>query len=231
MIVVKRLIKLFGSKKVLRGLDFHAEEGEFIALLGPNGAGKSTFLRILATLSRPTFGEVRVAGYRLPEQASYVRAHLGVVTHQPLLYSDLTAEENLRFYARMYGIENSRARIIAVFELIGLASRQHDLVRTFSRGMQQRLSIGRAVLHNPDVMLFDEPYTGLDQDACNMLDTVLKEIAAGGRTVVITSHDLSRVENLASRFDILSHGVISDSASREDLTTVKLFEFYTKALI
>jgi heme exporter protein A len=231
MIVVKRLIKLFGSKKVLRGLDFHAEEGEFIALLGPNGAGKSTFLRILATLSRPTFGEVRVAGYRLPEQASYVRAHLGVVTHQPLLYGDLTAEENLRFYARMYGIENSRARIIAVFELIGLASRQHDLVRTFSRGMQQRLSIGRAVLHNPDVMLFDEPYTGLDQDACNMLDTVLKEIAAGGRTVVITSHDLSRVENLASRFDILSHGVISDSASREDLTTVKLFEFYTKALI
>jgi heme exporter protein A len=231
MIVVKKLVKLFGSKKVLRGLDFHAEEGEFIALLGPNGAGKSTFLRILATLSRPTFGEVRVAGYRLPEQASYVRAHLGVVTHQPLLYSDLTAEENLRFYARMYGIENSRARIIAVFELIGLASRQHDLVRTFSRGMQQRLSIGRAVLHNPDVMLFDEPYTGLDQDACNMLDTVLKEIAAGGRTVVITSHDLSRVENLASRFDILSHGVISDSASREDLTTVKLFEFYTKALI
>jgi heme exporter protein A len=231
MIVVKRLIKLFGSKKVLRGLDFHAEEGEFIALLGPNGAGKSTFLRILATLSRPTFGEVRVAGYRLPEQASYVRAHLGVVTHQPLLYGDLTAEENLRFYARMYGIENSRARIIAVFELIGLASRQHDLVRTFSRGMQQRLSIGRAVLHNPDVMLFDEPYTGLDQDACNMLDNVLKEIAAGGRTVVITSHDLSRVENLASRFDILSHGVISDSASREDLTTVNLFEFYKKALI
>jgi heme exporter protein A len=231
MIVVKKLVKLFGSKKVLRGLDFHAEEGEFIALLGPNGAGKSTFLRILATLSRPTFGEVRVAGYRLPEQASYVRAHLGVVTHQPLLYSDLTAEENLRFYARMYGIENSRVRIIAVFELVGLASRQHDLVRTFSRGMQQRLSIGRAVLHNPDVMLFDEPYTGLDQDACNMLDTVLKEIAAGGRTVVITSHDLSRVENLASRFDILSHGVISDSASREDLTTVKLFEFYTKALI
>jgi heme exporter protein A len=231
MIVVKRLIKLFGSKKVLRGLDFHAEEGEFIALLGPNGAGKSTFLRILATLSRPTFGEVRVAGYRLPEQASYVRAHLGVVTHQPLLYGDLTAEENLRFYARMYGIENSRVRIIAVFELVGLASRQHDLVRTFSRGMQQRLSIGRAVLHNPDVMLFDEPYTGLDQDACNMLDNVLKEIAAGGRTVVITSHDLSRVENLASRFDILSHGVISDSASREDLTTVNLFEFYKKALI
>ena len=166
MITVKKLVKRFGLKTVLRGLDFHVERGEFVALLGPNGAGKTTFLRILASLSRPTLGDVRIAGYHLPSQAAAVRRRLGVVSHLPLLYGDLTAEENLRFYARMYGLSNADQRVAEVLELVGLAPRRRDLVRTFSRGMQQRLAIGRAVLHDPEVMLFDEPHTGLDQDAC-----------------------------------------------------------------
>jgi heme exporter protein A len=164
MIEVKKLVKRFGLKTVLRGVDFHVERGEFVALLGPNGAGKTTFLRILSTLARPSLGEVKVAGYRLPHEAAQVRARLGVVSHMPLLYGDLTAAENLEFYARMYGITNYQPRITEVLNLVGLESRRHDLVRTFSRGMQQRLAIGRAVLHDPEVMLFDEPYTGLDQD-------------------------------------------------------------------
>ncbi|MBI4730808.1 MAG: heme ABC exporter ATP-binding protein CcmA [Chloroflexi bacterium] len=229
MIEVCKLIKLFGAKKVLRGMDFHAQEGEFVALLGPNGAGKSTFLRILASLSRPTAGEVRVAGYKLPGQAAAVRARLGVVTHQPLLYGDLTAEENLRFYGRMYGIGDLNTRTDEVLELIGLAPRRRDLVRTFSRGMQQRLAIGRAILHDPDVMLFDEPHTGLDQDACDMLDNVLREVAARGRTVVMTSHDLARVEDLATRFDVLSRGVITASTGRNELRG-NLLDFYREAL-
>lgn len=229
MIEVCKLIKLFGAKKVLRGTDFHAREGEFVALLGPNGAGKSTFLRILASLSRPTAGEVRVAGYKLPGQAAAVRARLGVVTHQPLLYGDLTAEENLRFYGRMYGIGDLNTRTDEVLELIGLAPRRRDLVRTFSRGMQQRLAIGRAILHDPDVMLFDEPHTGLDQDACDMLDNVLREVAARGRTVVMTSHDLARVEDLATRFDVLSRGVITASTGRNELRG-NLLDFYREAL-
>ncbi len=229
MIEVCKLIKLFGAKKVLRGMDFHAPEGEFVALLGPNGAGKSTFLRILASLSRPTAGEVRVAGYKLPGQAAAVRARLGVVTHQPLLYGDLTAEENLRFYGRMYGIGDLNTRTDEVLELIGLAPRRRDLVRTFSRGMQQRLAIGRAILHDPDVMLFDEPHTGLDQDACDMLDNVLREVAARGRTVVMTSHDLARVEDLATRFDVLSRGVITASTGRNELRG-NLLDFYREAL-
>jgi heme exporter protein A len=230
MITVKKLVKRFGLKTVLRGVDFAVQPGEFVALLGPNGAGKTTFLRILASLSRPSLGSVNIAGYQLPNQAAQVRARLGVVSHLPLLYGDLTAEENLRFYARMYNIPDADLRITDVLEMVGLEARRRDLVRTFSRGMQQRLAIGRAVLHDPDVVLFDEPYTGLDQDASTMLDEVLKTVAAKGRTVVMTSHDLARAEDLATRFDILSRGVISASASRKDLKKTNLLAFYKQAL-
>jgi heme exporter protein A len=230
MIKVTKLFKRFGPKTVLRGLNFEVEQGEFVALLGPNGAGKTTFLRILASLSRPTLGEVTVAGYHLPGQASAVRQRLGVVSHQPLLYGDLTAEENLKFYGRMYGVQNLSDRITEVLLLVGLESRRRDLVRTFSRGMQQRLAIGRSVLHDPDVMLFDEPHTGLDQDASTMLDTVLQEVAARGRTVVMTSHDLARTADLATRFDILSRGVITASGERDSIGPDHLLSFYREAV-
>ena len=231
MIIVKKLVKRFGLKTILRGVDFEVQPGEFVALLGPNGAGKTTFLRILASLSRPSLGEVNIAGYKLPQQAAEVRARLGVVSHLPLLYGDLSAEENLRFYARLYGINNYELRITEVLEMVGLETRRRDLVRTFSRGMQQRLAIGRAVLHDPDVMLFDEPYTGLDQDASSMLDDVLKTVAAQGRTVVMTSHDLSRAEDLATRFDILSRGIIAASTTRRQLKKTNLLTFYKQALL
>lgn len=230
MIEVKKLIKRFGLKTILRGLDFSVESGEFVALLGPNGAGKTTFLRILATLSRPSMGHVKVAGHHLPKEAAQVRAKLGVVSHLPLLYPDLTAEENLRFYAQMYGVTNYASRITEVLEMVGLENRRKDLVRTFSRGMQQRLAIGRAVIHDPEVMLFDEPYTGLDQNASEMLDEVLRSVAAEGRAVVMTSHDLARAEDLATRFDILSRGVIIASAAQKELQNSNLLTFYKQAL-
>jgi heme exporter protein A len=230
MIVVKKLIKRFGLKTVLRGLDFAVEKGEFVALLGPNGAGKTTFLRILASLSRPSLGMVSIAGYALPAQSAAVRRRLGVVSHMPLLYGDLTGEENLQFYGRMYNLPELPERVNEVLEMVGLSARRRDLVRTFSRGMQQRLAIGRAVLHDPEVMLFDEPYTGLDQDASEMLDGVLRRVAAEGRTVVMTSHDLARAEGLASRFDILSRGVIAASAAQASLGKGNLLDFYKQAL-
>lgn len=230
MIEVRKLVKRFGLKPVLRGLDFHVQEGEFVALLGPNGAGKTTFLRILASLSRPSLGDVLIAGYRLPAQAAAVRQRLGVVSHLPLLYGDLTAEENLQFYGKMYGVKDLHKRSQAVLEMVGLAHRRRDLVRTFSRGMQQRLAIGRAVLHDPDVMLFDEPHTGLDQDACRMLDNVLREVAASGRTVVMTSHDLARAADLASRFDVISKGVIVASEQGSAIPVDGLLAFYRDAL-
>lgn len=230
MIEVTKLVKRFGLKTILRGLDFQVQPAEFVALLGPNGAGKTTFLRILASLSKPSFGNVKVAGYSLPNESAQVRAKLGVVSHLPLLYPDLTAEENLQFYARMYGINNYQSRIIEVLQLIGLENRRKDLVRTFSRGMSQRLAIARAILHEPQVILFDEPYTGLDQDASEMLDKVLKEIASHGRTVVMTSHDLIRAEALATRFDVLSRGVITASIHKTDLKNKNVLDFYKQAL-
>lgn len=230
MIQVQGLIKRFGPKTVLRKLDFQVDEGEFVALLGPNGAGKTTFLRILSTLSRPTFGNVRVAGNLLPGQATAVRKRLGVVSHLPLLYGNLSAEENLRFYSLMYNVPHRRKRIAEVLGLVGLTNRRKDLVRTFSRGMQQRLAIGRSVLHDPEILLLDEPHTGLDQDACEMLDKVLREVGTRGRTVVMTSHDMARAEDLGSRFDVLSRGKIQASIQRDDLPQDGLLAFYRQAL-
>lgn len=230
MIKVRKLVKRFGLKTVLKGMDFEVEQGEFVGLLGPNGAGKTTFLRILSSLSRPSLGDVRIAGYRLPHQAAAVRRRLGVLSHQPLLYGDLTAEENLRFFGKLYAVEDPDSRIDEVLQLVDLTHRRNDLVRTYSRGMQQRLAIARSVLHDPDILLLDEPYTGLDQDACAMLDEVLQEIAVQGRTIVMTSHDLARVADLASRFDVLSRGIIVSSAGREDIPKDGLLAFYRKAI-
>lgn len=230
LIEVRQLYKRFGLKNVIRGLDFQVIPGEFVALLGPNGAGKTTFLRILASLSRPTFGVVKISGFRLPAQAAAVRREMGFVSHFPLLYGDLTAVENLQFYGRMFNLYGLKPRIQEVLDLVGLSSRGSDLVRTFSRGMQQRLAIGRAVLHDPEVILFDEPHTGLDQDACVMLDQVLRQVAARGRTIVMTSHDLARAADLASRFDVLSYGKITASARRDEINPDELLGFYREAL-
>ena len=230
MINVQHLVKRFGYKTVLHDLFFQVERGEFVAILGPNGAGKTTFLRILASLSRPNLGKVQLSGLDLPDQAAEVRRRLGVVSHMPLLYGDLNAEENLRFYGRLYGLNSLEERITQVLDMVGLTARRKDLVRTFSRGMQQRLSIGRAVLHDPDVLLFDEPHTGLDQDACEMLDSLLIQVAGRGHTIVMASHDLARVSTLASRFDVLSRGKIQASIRQEDLTPDGLLAFYREAM-
>ncbi|MBI4771073.1 MAG: heme ABC exporter ATP-binding protein CcmA [Chloroflexi bacterium] len=226
MIQVHSLVKTFGLKPVLRGLNFEVPQGEFVALLGPNGAGKTTFLRILASLARPTIGQVRIAGFTLPDQAASVRRRLGVVSHQPLLYGDLTAEENLRFFGKLYGVPALAARIAEVLAQVGLQARRRDLVRGFSRGMQQRLAIARAILHDPEVLLFDEPHTGLDQEASAMLDGVLTSVAARGRTVVMTSHDLPRAVRLAGRVDILSGGVIAGSVRSADTDPVEFPRYY-----
>jgi heme exporter protein A len=227
---VHGLVKRFASKTILRGLDFEVEQGEFVALLGPNGAGKTTFLRILSSLTRPSLGRVRIAGFDLPDDAAAVRSRLGVVSHMPLLYGDLTAEENLRFFGRLYSISDMEKRILEGLRMVGLEARRGDLVRTFSRGMQQRLAIARAVLHDPEVLLLDEPHTGLDQEACAMLDAVLLQVTGRGRTVVMTSHDLARVQEMASRFDVLSRGVIVRSTAKDSLPRDGVLAFYRQAL-
>jgi heme exporter protein A len=226
MIKVKGLVKSFGSTTALRGVNLSVPDGQFVTLVGPNGAGKTTMLRILATLSRPTAGTVTIGGHELPKGAGGARRSIGLVSHQTLLYGDLSAEENLRFYGRMYDVANLDVRIAQVLEMVGLAHRRRDPVRTFSRGMQQRLAIARAVLHRPSLMLLDEPYTGLDQDAAARLEAVMSSVGTEGRTVVMTTHDLERGLAVADRVVILAKGRVVFEAQRSELNTAAFLEAY-----
>ena len=230
MISIYSLVKVFGMRPVLRGVNLTVEEGEFVSLFGPNGAGKTTMLRIVAGLSRPTGGEVRIAGRTSSESGHAMRHAIGVVAHQPLVYGDLTAQENLEFYAKMYDLsgEQAEARIAEVLEAVGLRRRSHDFVRTFSRGMQQRLAIARAILHDPPVLLFDEPHTGLDQDAAAALDGVLTEVAMRGRTILMPTHDIVRGLNLADRVVILSKGVIAYETPTAETDPIKFADTYAE---
>ncbi|MBN1888374.1 MAG: heme ABC exporter ATP-binding protein CcmA [Thermoflexales bacterium] len=223
MIHVHKLVKSFGPSAALRGVTLSVAEGEFVTVAGPNGAGKTTLLRVLATLSRPSAGQVRIGPYQLPGQAAEVRGQIGFLSHQPLLYGDLSAEENLRFYGRVYAVAELEARIDEVLELVGLEGRRRELVRTFSRGMQQRLAIARAVLHKPRLMLLDEPYTGLDQDAAVRLERVMSSVGTEGCTVLMTTHDLARGLAVADRVIILAKGRIAFEARRSEID-VEIFQ-------
>jgi heme exporter protein A len=226
MIKVSGLVKSFGPTVALRGVNLSVPDGQFVTLVGPNGAGKTTLLRILATLSRPTSGAVKIGAHELPKNAEEARRGIGLVSHQTLLYGDLSAEENLRFYGRMYDVADLDARITQVLEMVGLAHRRRDPVRTFSRGMQQRLAIARAVLHRPSLMLLDEPYTGLDQDAAARLEAIMSSVGTDGRTVVMTTHDLERGLAVADRVVILAKGRVVFEANRDELDAAALEEAY-----
>ena len=228
MIQVSKLVKNFGLHPVLRGVDLKVKRGEFLTLVGPNGAGKTTLLRIIATLGRPTAGEVRVGGWSLPKMADKVRPNLGFISHQPLIYGELTAEENLRFFASMYGMSDPSDRIKQILEAVGLYGRRNDPAGAFSRGMQQRLAIARAILHQPEVMLLDEPYTGLDQSAAAMLDDVLQSVATAGRTVVMTTHNLERGLAFGDRFFILHRGRLTWQGISAETDAASFGELYNQ---
>lgn len=204
--------------------------GEFVSLLGPNGSGKSTLIRLLCGLTRATSGVIRVGGWELPNEAYAVRAQIGLVSHKPLLYENLSAAENLRFFARLYNLPEATLdeRIAERLAEVGLAKRSRDLVRTFSRGMLQRLSIARALLHNPDILLLDEPYTGLDQDAAAVLDNLLRQAHSGERTILMSTHDLPRAAALASRVIILSRGAIGYDQPAAGMDGLQLASIYTE---
>jgi heme ABC exporter ATP-binding subunit CcmA len=209
MIQVRGLVKSFGGHVVLRGLDLDVESGECLALVGPNGAGKTTLLRILAALSKPTAGSIRIAGSDLQEGTIPIRRQIGFLSHEPLLYGDLSAEENLHFYGRMYDVPDLGERISSLLRRVDLEPARYDLVRTFSRGMKQRLSIARALLHDPPVLLLDEPYTGLDRRSAIMLDAVLQEAGLSSRTVLLTTHNLERGLSMCRRVALLAKGEIT----------------------
>jgi heme exporter protein A len=206
-IEVQGLRKTFGRREVLKGLSFGLERGGFLSIFGPNGAGKTTMLRVLATLLTAGAGTVRVAGNDVREDPMPVRRAIGFISHNPLLYPHLTAQENLRFYADMYGVDGREARIAELLERLELSHRRYDIVRTFSKGMRQRLAIARAILHRPRVLLLDEPHGGLDPRAVDIFDGLLAEIRAE-HTFVMATHDIAKGLELSTRLMIIEDGRI-----------------------
>jgi heme exporter protein A len=182
------LVRRFGEREALAGVSATVAAGETLAVFGPNGAGKTTLLRVLATLLRPHAGTVAVLGHELPRDAHAARARIGLVGHEPLLYRELSGYENLAFYARLYGVSEAEERIRRLLEATGMARRAGDPVRSLSRGMVQRLAIARAVLHRPDLLLLDEPRSGLDSAAAALTDALIG--AAGPHTRVLVTHDV-----------------------------------------
>lgn len=214
IITAKNLVKKIGSKTILNNLDLQIKEGEFVTVLGPNGAGKTTLLKILSLLVRPTSGDLIIKGKSGEDSYLELRRHIGVISHNSFLYDNLTAFENLEFYGKLYGVQNLRQRIEEVIEEVGLNYVLRDPVRTFSRGMLQRLSIARAIIHHPDVLFLDEPYTGLDQHAIGILNSVLFNLNDQSRTIFMITHNFEQGLERSDRVLIIVKGnIVYDAAT------------------
>ena len=205
---VNGLSKSFGRTRVLRDLTLRVNWDEVLTLLGPNGSGKSTLMKILATLARPDSGTVHVAGVDAARSGQSVRRLIGVVMHDPMMYDDLTAYENLKFAARMFGLDRHSERIEEVSERMGVADRLHQRVGTLSHGLKKRFSIAKALLPDPYILLLDEPESGLDQEALAMLEDVVVNGVGRTRTVIMTTHNIERGLALGDRTAIIAEGRI-----------------------
>lgn len=203
---IRGLKKHFGLKPILRGVDLSVNAGERVALLGANGAGKTTLLRILAGLTRPGAGQIMLDGLNLLQQTRAVRRKIGFVAHQPYLYDELTALENLLFFARMYALEQPQARAVELLQRVGLSKKARERAHSLSRGQLQRLALARALLHRPQLLLLDEAETGLDQEGLEVLNELLQEHRAKSGTILFTTHDLERAIERSDRIALLHQG-------------------------
>ena len=222
------LEKWYGPLPAVRGMDLSLAPGEFLTIFGPNGAGKTTLLRMLCGAVRPTRGRIRIAGEDVAGGGHEWRRRIGLLSHQTFLYGGLTAAENLDFYARLYGLADRRERVEAGLRDVGLWERRTDRVRTFSRGMQQRLALARTLLHAPEVVFLDEPYTGLDPHAASMLRQVLARLRDGRRTVVLVTHNLSQGLELADRVAVQVAGRFVSDQARGSIDPARWERDYTE---
>lgn len=225
LITVEKLDKTFGARWALRGVTFTVQQGEIVALVGPNGAGKTTLLRIIGTLSRANAGRIHIGKIPIAEHANDARAAIGFVGHQTFMYDDLTASENLNFYARLYDLPNIATRTREVAARVGIENRLNDVTRTLSRGLQQRLTIARMLLHKPVVLLLDEPYTGLDPVAAGLLDQIMAEAKKEGRAVLFSTHDLERGLAICDRAIIMKAGRVVHDLQRSEWHASRLSGF------
>lgn len=218
LLTAAALARSYGPHRVLRGVDLTLNAGETLMVAGANGAGKTTLLRILAGLMRPAAGEVRVCGRRLTHSDPDARRPIGLVSHQSLLYDDLTLTENLAFAARLHGLRAPRDAALAALADVALTAQAGLTPRQLSRGMLQRAAIARALIHQPSLLLLDEPFTGLDAAASERLRGLLAERASAGRALVIVTHQLAEAWDLASRVAVLAGGkLVLDEPRRGDV--------------
>jgi heme ABC exporter ATP-binding subunit CcmA len=205
---IKGLKKSFSLKPILRGVDLVLDQGERLALLGANGTGKTTLLRILSGLTKPGAGTVRIGGWDIEREAQQVRYLVGFVGHQPYLYDDLTALENLLFFGRIYMVKQVQERATELLQRVGLARRAGERAATLSRGQQQRLALARALLHSPKLLLLDEPDAGLDEEGHELLEELLREHTERGGTTLFTTHNFERALKYSDQISMLGSGRI-----------------------
>jgi len=201
--------KTVDRRIVLHDVNLRIRAGEYIAILGTNGAGKTTLLKLLATLTTPTTGQLQLFGNDAMRTPSAIRRRIGLIDHQLLLYRDLSAIENLEFYAGLYGLDEPTKRAEEMLHRFNLLDRADDPVKSFSRGMSQRLAIGRALLHDPDLILADEPFAGLDAPSSEFLENAFQQIVTAGKTVVLVNHDIEQTLRLVDRVIVLRGGTIA----------------------
>ena len=228
-IETKKLTKVFGDRKALDKVSIEVPEGAFLSIFGPNGAGKTTLVRTLATLSRATSGTALVAGFDAKEEPDKVREHIGLISHNPMLYPDLPAMENLMFTAQLYGVVNAEERVRELLRAVELDHRRFDVVRTFSRGMTQRLSIARALMNDPDVVFLDEPYAGLDPHAVEIFDGLIEQLR-DGRTFIMVSHDLQKGFDVCTHALVLARGRVVSYAPKEDIDFEQFRQLYRETV-
>jgi heme exporter protein A len=210
-------------------VDLAVPAGQVMALLGANGAGKTTLMRLVAGLATPSSGEITLGGVSIKRAGPELRRYIGVVSHLPLVYDHLSGYENLAFFARLYDLTNAEARIEAVLRAVDLWIPRRDPVRTYSRGMVQRLAIARAILHDPPVLLLDEPDTGLDQASAELLHGLITRLGAASRAILLTTHNLERALAWADSLTMLVGGKLVSSMATANLTSEQLRQYYREA--
>jgi heme exporter protein A len=229
IVEVAELAREFGPTRAVAGVTFSLAPGECLALFGPNGAGKTTLLRVLAGLLRPTSGSARVAGIQLPG-GSLARSRIGLISHHTMLYEALSSRENVSFSARLYGIRDARARVADSLQRMSMLERADTPIRFLSRGMQQRVSIARAMVHSPQLVLADEPYSGLDESGARALTSLLQELRSTGTAIIIVTHNLVEGLSLATHAAVMQRGKLVRYDSVDRIDTGSYAATYREAL-
>lgn len=226
VIEVKQVSKYFGKKVALNKVDLNLYSSESLTLFGPNGAGKSTLLRIMSTLLHPSSGDVKICGISINDDKPSIRKYIGIISHDSFLYANLTAAENLFFYGKLYGVNNLKNRVDELLVKFNLSVHRDTLVRTFSRGMSQRLAIARSIIHDPLIIFLDEPYTGLDPQASDSLTSILNDFHRVKKTMIVTTHDLEKGWTTATKIAILAEGQIKFLDEKNNIKKENILNVY-----